>query len=89
MNIHTAGKAVALEDAETRYNEAVTHVVRQLQTLAHDISKERLGDSQNLSPEDTIRCAYRIIQAVTWGVANAHLDDVVIAASRVEQVRNR
>lgn len=82
-------KAIMLETTEARYNAAVQHVVDKLLSMAHEVSKERIGDSQCLTPDDITHCAGRVIHAVTWGIANANLDDVVIYAAQVEQARKR
>ncbi len=86
-------EGIALEDAEHRYNMAVESIVAKLKRLSIAASKERLSDSQNLSPEDAPRCAKRLLHEILWGLANLDLDSVagyanaVAEAKRTELVR--
>lgn len=73
---------------ERLYTESVGYVVASLRSLADEI--ERTG-TWTISPLDGTpqfsKAASRIVHAVSWGVANATLSDVVSKAAQADLAR--
>ena len=70
---------------ERLYTESVSYIVATLRSLADEI--ERAG-SRTSSPLDGTpqfgKAASRVVHAVSWGVANATMSDVVTKAAQAD-----
>jgi hypothetical protein len=86
LTVESNVEAKLAANAAGRYAKRVSDLAGRLRALADEVEREgRVSESTVYDPrtEHSV-AAHRIVHAIMWGLANANLDGLILAAAEVD-----